>query len=477
MLLEAAAEDGTERIYHMKKDIIVTNDAIAAISTPHGEGAIGIVRLSGGKTQQIFKEVFAPSKPVKRYQSHRLYHGAIVNGAKDVIDQVMAAFMKAGKTYTGEDMLEIYTHGGSNVVNAVLQRVLKAGARLAERGEFTRRAFLNGKMDLLQAEAVLDLIKADTDTARKQAMNQITGVLSEFISSIKKKLVQVKTNIEVQIDFPEEDVSPKQLFDLKFILQTAHDEVIHILQSYEHARIIRDGIQSVLIGRPNVGKSSLFNTLIGENRAIVTPHPGTTRDYIEEAVNYQGLKLVFIDTAGIRSSEEPIEKLGIEMTHSIVEKADTIIMVIDPTTASQYHEELTIAKEHKDNVVIAINKIDIASAAQIEQAKRVFEGYPVFAVSAITREGVESLVQGISASSRAPSIENAPVINRYRHKQALEHIELSLHAAINLIDQQAFPEIVAEEVDSALVGLKELSGEVTSQDILDKIFSEFCIGK
>ncbi len=462
----------------MKKNTIVTTDTIAAISTAQGEGAIGIVRLSGNKAYQIFREIFLPSKPIKKYQSHRLYRGSVMNGANtSSLDQVLIAFMKAGKTYTGEEMVEIYTHGGSNVINSVLQRVLKAGARLADRGEFTRRAFLNGKMDLLQAEAVLDLIRADTDAARVQAIKQISGVLSGFISSIKKKLVQVKTNIEVLIDFPEEEASPKQLFDLKFILQAAHDEVMHVLKSYDHAKIIREGVHVVLTGRPNAGKSSLFNAIVGENRAIVTPHPGTTRDYIEEAINYKGIKFVFTDTAGIRSSEEPIEKLGMEMTRSRVEKSDIVIIVIDPSATSRYDEELSIAKEYKENVMIAINKVDIASADQIEQAKNAFEDYTVFPVSAKTREGVESLIQGLSGPSLAPSIENAPVINRYRHKQALEHIELSLNAAINLIDQQAFPEIVAEEVDSALAGLKELTGEVTSQDILDKIFAEFCIGK
>ena len=462
----------------MKKNTIVTTDTITAISTAQGEGAIGIVRMSGNKAYQILREIFSPSKPVKKYQSHRLYHGFVMNGTNNTfLDQVMIAFMKAGKTYTGEDMVEIYTHGGSNVINSVLQRVLKAGARLADRGEFTRRAFLNGKMDLLQAEAVLDLIRADTDAARVQAIKQVSGVLSEFIVSIKKKLIQVKTNIEVLIDFPEEDVSPKQLFDLKFILQAAHDEVVHALKSYEHAKMIREGIHVVLIGMPNAGKSSLFNAIVGENRSIVTPHPGTTRDYVEEAINIKGVKLVFTDTAGIRNSEEPIEKLGIEMTRSRVEKSDIVIIVTDPSAASDYDEELTIAQEHKDNVIIAINKVDIASADQIEQAKNAFENYSVFLVSAKTHEGIESLVQGVSGPSHAPSIENAPAINRYRHKQALEHIELSLNAAINLIDQQAFPEIVAEEVDSALAGLKELTGEVTSQDILDKIFAQFCIGK
>ena len=462
----------------MKKNTIVTTDTIAAISTAQGEGAIGIVRLSGSKAYQIFREIFSPAKPIKKYQSHRLYYGSIMNGSnKSLLDRVMIAFMKAGQTYTGEDMVEIYTHGGSHVINTVLQRVLEAGARLADRGEFTRRAFLNGKMDLLQAEAVLDLIRADTDAARVQAIKQISGALSEFIDSIKKKLVQVKSIIEVLIDFPEEDVSPKQLFDLKFILQAALDEVVHVLKSYEHAKVIREGVYVVLIGRPNVGKSSLFNVIVGENRAIVTPHPGTTRDYIEEAISINGIKLVFTDTAGIRSSEEPVEKLGIAMTRTMVEKSDIVVVVTDPSAASQYGDELSIAHEHKDKVIIAVNKVDIASAEQIEQAKKTFKDYTVFPVSAKTREGIESLLQGISGPSHAPSIENTPVINRHRHKQALEHIKLSVHAAINLIDQQAFPEIVAEEVDSALVGLKELSGEVTTQDILDKIFAEFCIGK
>ncbi len=460
----------------MKKNAILSDDTIAAISTPNGEGALGIVRVSGKKTVSVMHEIFSPAQPVKRYQSHRLYYGSIVDGS-ECIDQVMAAYLKSGKTYTGEDMLEIYTHGGSNVVNTVLQRVLKAGVRLAERGEFTRRAFLNGKMDLLQAEAVLDLIKADTDFARKQAIGQMTGVLSEFITSIQKKLIQAKTGIEVMIDFPEEDVSQVQLFDLKFILQAAHDEVSHVLGSFEHAKMVREGISSVIVGRPNVGKSSLFNAIIGETRAIVTPHPGTTRDYIEESVHFEGIKLVFIDTAGIRHSEEPVERIGIDMTRTQIGKSDIVIIVVDPAAGSSYDEELSLAQDHRNNAVIALNKTDIAPAERVEQAKKIFGDYQVFPVSAVSRDGIGALLRSLAGPLRAPSPENAPVISRHRHKQALEHIQISLHAAINLIEQQAFPEIVAEEVDSALAGLKDLTGEVTSQDILDTIFSEFCIGK
>jgi|YelNatPaOPRAMG01_1025707.scaffolds.fasta_scaffold16701_1 tRNA modification GTPase len=461
----------------MKKDINKTYDTIAAISTPQGEGAIGIVRLSGKMVYKILKEVFSPATPRKRYQSHRLYLGTIKDESNTPIDQVMIAFMKADKTYTGEDMLEIYTHGGSNVVNSVLQRVLNAGARVAERGEFTRRAFLNGKMDLLQAEAILDLVKADTDLARRQAINQITGQLSKFISSIKDKLIDVKTNLEVMIDFPEEEVSPKQMDDLKLTLQAAHDEVAHVLKSYEQAKLIRDGIHIALIGKPNVGKSSLFNAIIGEDRAIVTPHPGTTRDYIEETITYKGIKLVFADTAGIRSSEEPVEKIGIEMTHSLMERADTIVIVVDPTVQSDYNSELSLAKEHKNNVVIAINKIDIADPKALEQMEMIFREFNRCFVSAKTEEGLDRLKQMLVEPGNMPSIDNAPVINRYRHKQALEHANLFLQAAIELIDQNAFPEIVAEEVDSAITQISELTGEITSQDILDKIFSEFCIGK
>lgn len=461
----------------MKKDLKRDNDTIAAISTPAGEGAIGIVRLSGNDVYKILKEVFLPAKQHKQFQSHRLYHGVILDQSHNIIDQVMIAFMKADKTYTGEDMLEIYTHGGSNSVHAVLQRVIKAGARMAERGEFTRRAFLNGKMDLLQAEAVMDLVKADTDFARKQAINQITGLLSRFVSSIKDKLIDVKTNLEVMIDFPEEDVTPKQWDELKLMLQAAHDEVTHVLKTYDHARIIRDGIHIALIGKPNVGKSSLFNAILRENRAIVTPHPGTTRDYIEEAINYKGIRLVFADTAGIRSSDEPIEKIGIEMTKGLIEQTDIIILVVDPTIAEDYENELSLADEHKGQIIVAINKIDIASSSDLKQAKTTFKDFPTFLVSAKTHEGIELLKQAIIEPNRMPSIENTPVINRYRHKEALEYIEISLNKAMELIDKQAFPEIIAEEVDSAISGLGELTGEITTQDILDRIFSEFCIGK
>ncbi len=461
----------------MKRETISTEQTIAAISTPQGEGAIGIVRLSGSKAYPILKTVFRPSKPIRRYQSHKLYHGIITEEDGRGIDDVMAAFMKARKTYTGEDMAEIYTHGGAGVVRAVLERTLRAGARLAERGEFTRRAFLKGKMDLLQAEAVADLIKADTERARQQAMSQMTGLLSIYISSIKEKLIQVKADLEVMIDFPEEDVSSKQEFDLKFMLQAARDEVNHILKGYEHARIIREGIRVVLIGRPNVGKSSLFNVLIGEDRAIVTPHPGTTRDYIEEAVTYEGIKLVIVDTAGIRKSDEPVEQMGIEKTGSLIEGADVLLMLVEPGAGTGYAEELAIAQAHSRNVVIAINKIDIAPVEKVEEAQQAFRDYPAFPVSAKTQEGLEPLKRRIIEPSQSYSIENTPLINRYRHKQALEHMELSLSAAISLIDAQAFPEIVAEEVDSAVMALKDLTGEVTTEDILDKIFSEFCIGK
>ena len=461
----------------MKKEEIVKTDTIASVATPAGEGAIGIVRLSGDESSLILKKVFRPGKTIKRYINHKMYYGTIIDKTGQPIDQVMIAFMKAPGTYTGEDMLEVYTHGGSGIVNAVLQTVIDTGARLAQRGEFTRRAFLNGKMDLLQSEAVVDLVKADTDAARKQAINQITGKLSQFVSSIKGKLVQVKENIEVQIDFPEDDVTPKQLFDLKVILQVAYDEVKHVLETYDQAKIIRHGISIALVGRPNAGKSSLFNIMLGENRAIVTSYPGTTRDYIEESTSYKGVKLILIDTAGLRNSEEPVEKMGIEMTQAQIKRADIIAVVIDPTIEHSYEEELGIVKEYNDKAILVINKIDITEAKKVEQVKQIFHYHPVYAVSAKTKEGIEALKQGITAPSHAPSIENTPVINRYRHKQVLEHTELVLKAAINLIDEQAFPEIIAEEIDSAILALKDLTGEVTTEDILDRIFSEFCIGK
>ncbi len=461
----------------MKKEIIAKQDTITAIATPAGEGAIGIVRISGSHAEQVLKKIFKPIHSIKRYISHRMYYGAIYERPDTIIDQVMIVLMRADKTYTGEDMVEIYTHGGSAVIHAVLQVTLDAGAKLAQRGEFTRRAFLNGKMDLLQAEAVVDLIKADNDAARKQAINQITGVLSQFILSIKEKLMQVKTNIEVMIDFPEEDSVPKQTEDLKVILQAAYDEVAHVLRNYEQAKIIRQGISVLFIGRPNAGKSSLFNAMLGENRAIVTPDPGTTRDYIEESISYNGLKITLTDTAGLRTSEEPVEKIGIGMTKKLIKTTDIIALLIDPNQHTDYEEELATAEGQKDKIIIVINKIDITEKAKIEKVEKIFKGYKVFSISALTKQGIESLKQGIAAPDQLPSIENTPVINRQRHKQALEHMELSINAAINLIEQQAFTEIIAEEVDSALFALKDLTGEVTAEDVLERIFSEFCIGK
>ncbi len=458
----------------MKKAKIVANDTIVAIATPSGEGAIGIVRISGEKSSRILNKIF---KPGKRYASHRMYYGTVRDVSGRIVDRVMVAFMKADRTYTGEDMIEIYTHGGSNVVHATLQSVIDAGARLAQRGEFTRRAFLNGKMDLLQAEAVVDLIRADNDAARKQALNQMTGMLSKFVLDIKEKLMQVKASLEVLIDFSEDDVDQKQVFDLKLMLQSAHDEIMHVLKNYDQARIIRQGIRVALIGKPNVGKSSLFNAMLGENRAIVMPNPGTTRDYIEESVSYGGQKFVLIDTAGLRYSEEPVEKMGIEMTKSVLGKTDITALIMDPTGDGSYEDEVSAAKEQKGEVVVVINKMDVAHAGKVQRMKEVFSTYRVFPVSAKTGDGVESLKQGIVSSERSLSVENAPAINRQRHKQALEHTELAINAAMNLIDQQAFPEILAEEVDSALLALGELTGEVTTDDVLEKIFAEFCIGK
>lgn len=461
----------------MKKDEIKKTDTIAAIATPQGEGAIGIVRLSGSNLSGTLKKIFHPAVRVKRFISHKLYYGAVVTQTGQTIDQVMLVWMKSPKTYTGEDMIEIHAHGGSGVLHAVLQRVLDTGARVAQRGEFTRRAFLNGKVDLLQSEAVVDLVHADSVSARTQAINQITGVLSRFIHSIREKLVQVKAEVEVQIDFPEEDIAPRKLFDLKVVLQAACDEITHVLDSYERAKIIRQGISVALVGRPNAGKSSLFNTLLGENRAIVTSYPGTTRDYIEESISYNGLRLVFIDTAGLRNSEEPVEMMGIEMAQSQIKKADIIAVVIDPATPGNYEEELAIGKEYGGRVIMLLNKIDMATKERLEEVQRIFQGYPFYTVSAKTQEGIEALKQGISLPSMAPSPENAPVITRYRHKQDLEHTALAVRAAIALIDENAFPEIVAEEIDSALLALKDLTGEVTNEEILDRIFSEFCIGK
>ncbi|MCL4477812.1 MAG: tRNA uridine-5-carboxymethylaminomethyl(34) synthesis GTPase MnmE [Deltaproteobacteria bacterium] len=463
----------------MKKKDFFNSDTITAIATPSGEGAIGIIRISGELTLHIIKNLFKSRKHVKAFKSHSLYYGDINDTSGKTIDNVMLAYMKSPKTYTGENMAEIYTHGSSGVMQAVLKQVIQAGARPAQKGEFTRRAFLNGKMDLLQAEAVLDLIKSDTEASRQQAMSHLKGLLSEYILGIKEKLLQVKSHLEVMIDFPEEDVKPKGVLELGIILQAAHDETAYILNSYEHAKIIKEGIKVAFIGKPNVGKSSIFNAMLGESRAIVTEHPGTTRDYIQESINYQGKKIVLIDTAGLRKSEELVEKLGIEMTKTLIKQADINAIVIDPLKKVSLEEELLVIQGiDMQKVIVLINKIDVCK--DIEEIKRIrtlFSPYQVFTISAKTKQGLDELERAISLYQTKSDIEGNLVISRERHKQAMEHTELALRNAIELLAQQAFPEIIAEEVDSAIMAISELTGEITPEDILDKIFSEFCIGK
>lgn len=468
-------------VFDSSKESPYKYDTIAAISTPFGESGIGIVRVSGPLSEQIAKRIFRHKKGQKEFVSHHFYYGEIIDPDNNhFVDEVLLVFMKAPKTYTREDILEIHCHGGYIVLEKVLELVLKEGARLAEPGEFTKRAFLNGRIDLTQAEAVIDIIRAKTISSLEIATQQLRGRLYNELISLKEILLKHLALIEAHIDFPEEDIDPLHLEEVKRDFSEIIKKLEEWVSTYKEGKIFREGVTCAIIGKTNVGKSSLLNVLLKEDRAIVTPIPGTTRDIIEEVLNIYGIPIRLIDTAGLRKAKDFIEEEGIKRAKQKVTEADLILLIIDGSREID-QDDLEIFKEiESKKKILVLNKIDLPLKIQIDQLKKEFQTDPIVSISALKSQGIEDLKKTIYKFLLGKDIRITPdhlIVSNIRHKIALEKTKESLKNALSGINKKLSIEFIAFEIRQALDSMAEMVGETTSEDILNRIFEQFCIGK
>lgn len=462
------------------------DDTIAAIATPSGEGGIGIVRISGKESVKIAAELFKSMKPVKEFKSRCLHYGTILNPLNNApIDNCLLTIMKSPHSYTGEDVVEIHCHGGSLILQRVLEAMLRCGARTAEPGEFTKRAFLNGKMDLAQAEAVIDVIRAKTDLSLDAARNHLSGKLSKKINAIKEDLVSLLCRIEAELDFPDEEgitlLSNDEVMDR---IGMAADAINQFLLTCDEGKILAHGLKVIIIGRTNVGKSSLLNILLKEERAIVTPMPGTTRDVIEEVINIKGLPVRLMDTAGFRETKDEIEKIGIRFTMDRLKDAQLVLFVIDAAQDDisediKLLKKITSQKNEDIKIILIFNKIDIAEPSKVSSHANIFSNYNIVRISALTEDGIDELNEAVYISAVGQNACNVHdiIITNLRHKIALEKAAGGLKAAQDIIKGNFLRELIAGEVKYAVDCLGEIVGETTTDDILERIFSQFCIGK
>jgi len=456
------------------------DDTIAAISTPLGEGGIGVVRLSGRDSIGIADRIFRGEKNLRQLPSHRVNYGEIIDPRTgEVVDEVLVAVFRSPRSYTAEDMVEISCHGGGLVLRKVLEQALKCGARLAEPGEFTLRAFVNGRIDLSQAEAVAELIRAKTDRGLKLALKHLKGDLSEKIRSYREKLIDILARLEVEIDFSDEDVPPLNREKIMEEIEHMEKELGDLLVTYHEGRILREGLNVVIVGKTNVGKSSLLNALLREDRAIVTPIPGTTRDVISEFANFRGVPVRLVDTAGYRISQDRIELEGIRRTKIEMEEADLLLLIID-TSVEIDEEDMDLKRQvSRRRYLTVFNKIDIAPPDLIKKNEEKVGKDPIIKVSALKGEGLENLKEKVISGflDLQKDRTQGVVLSSLRHKDALSRAKRSLALAKDSLRKDMSPEFVALDVKASLDAIGEVVGETVTDDILNKIFSEFCIGK
>ena len=413
-------------------------------------------------------------------KSYTMKYGHIYDGeTNELIDEVIISFMKGPKSFTAEDTIEINCHGGVVSTNKVLETVIKAGARLAEPGEFTKRAFLNGRIDLSQAEAIIDVIKAKTDKAHEVAQSQLEGSLSKKIRELRFKVTEVLAHLEVSIDFAEEDVEEITYKTLRGNAEDIKREIKKLYDTSESGKILRDGLKTVIIGKPNVGKSSLLNSILGENRAIVTDIAGTTRDAIEEFVNIKGIPLKIVDTAGIRETEDIVEKIGVERSKESYNTADLVIMVLDSSRPlSQEDREILETLENKKTIVL-LNKTDLPQQIDIDELSKYVDCSSIIKISALQHKGIEELQDKIEAMVYKGSVKNSSnlMITNSRHKDALLKAYESINDAISAIDQNMPYDFIEVDFKNIWDYLGYINGDTVKEDLLDTIFANFCIGK
>ncbi|WP_126578997.1 tRNA uridine-5-carboxymethylaminomethyl(34) synthesis GTPase MnmE [Tengunoibacter tsumagoiensis] len=467
------------------------NDTIAAIATPQGVGGIGVIRVSGSDAFALVSPLFRRRANDQIPPSHQLTYGHIIDPqSQELLDEVLVAFMRAPHTYTREDVVEIQGHGGPLVLKRLLRAVLAQGARMANPGEFTLRAFLNGRLDLAQAESVMDLIESQTEVGRRLAVQQLQGQLSSQLQEARHTILGVVARIEASIDFPEDDVPTPTVAELVPIVSLAQRQIAQLLAGSEQGRLYRQGLRTAIIGRPNVGKSSLLNALLRTERAIVTSVAGTTRDTVEEVANLRGIPLHLIDTAGITPTDDPVEQIGIQRSRAAAESADVILLVFDGATPltvqdRQIMDELQALgfgareKSSSRSVVLVLNKADCQQRVETGELQEIWPDAPLVATSTLSGQGLADLEEAIvelALSGKLQSNENV-LVTSARHQDALRRAAEHIDAAIASLQKNLPLDFVSIDLRAGYDVLGEVTGETASDDLLDKIFHEFCIGK
>ena len=455
-------------------------DTIAAVATAYGEGGIGIIRISGEKALSILEEVFEFAGETSQIVNRRMTYGRIVDRENEqIIDEVLAIYMKGPKTYTAEDVVEINCHGSMVSLRKTLALVLRKGARLAEPGEFTKRAFLNGRLDLSQAEAVIDIIKAKTDRSFDVAMSQLEGALSLRVTEIRQKLLDLLVDITVNIDYPDEDIEELTYDKIEENILLIGEMIEKLLSTADTGRMIREGIRVAIVGKPNVGKSSLMNSLLRETRAIVTEIPGTTRDTIEEAISIRNIPVYLVDTAGIRETSDEVERLGIERSKAAFNEADFIIFIMDGSSAiSDEDREIASYLDGRDSVVL-INKNDLERGFTNDDVRELVNDPVIIETSLINNEGIEEIENHIEdlVYGGELSQHDSTMVNNVRHIELLKQSRDSLRDAMEMTLAREALDFIEVDVRNAYDLLGEITGETVSDDIINEVFARFCLGK
>ncbi|HHO6189013.1 TPA: tRNA uridine-5-carboxymethylaminomethyl(34) synthesis GTPase MnmE [Staphylococcus aureus] len=456
-------------------------DTITSISTPMGEGAIGIVRLSGPQAVEIADKLYKGKHLLNDVPSHTINYGHIIDPeSKEVVEEVMVSVLRAPKTFTREDIIEINCHGGILTINRVLELTMTYGARMAEPGEFTKRAFLNGRIDLSQAEAVMDFIRSKTDRASKVAMNQIEGRLSDLIKKQRQSILEILAQVEVNIDYPEyydvEDATTEFLLEQS---KEIKQEINRLLDTGAQGKIMREGLSTVIVGKPNVGKSSMLNNLIQDNKAIVTEVAGTTRDVLEEYVNVRGVPLRLVDTAGIRETEDIVEKIGVERSRKALSQADLILFVLNNNEALTQEDYTLYEVVKNEDVIVIVNKMDLEQNIDINEVKDMIGDTPLIQTSMLKQEGIDELEIQIRDLFFGGEVQNQDMtyVSNSRHISLLKQARQTIQDAIDAAESGVPMDMVQIDLTRTWEILGEIIGETASDELIDQLFSQFCLGK
>ncbi|MGL5207104.1 MAG: tRNA uridine-5-carboxymethylaminomethyl(34) synthesis GTPase MnmE [Acidaminococcaceae bacterium] len=457
------------------------DDTISAVATALGEGAIGIIRLSGPRSCEIADRIFqaASGKRLEKYPPNTLVYGHIKDAEGIVVDEALVVFMRSPRSYTAENVVEIQSHGGIQSLKKILSLTYEAGARPAEPGEFTKRAFLNGRIDLAQAEAVMDIIKARSEVSLKLALRQQQGQLSREIGFLRKRLLNIIVNLEAVIDYPEEDIEEVTFQNVKNTIDDVQSEISLLLNNAHTGKIMREGMKTVIIGRPNVGKSSLLNSLLKEERAIVSEIPGTTRDVIEEQLLIDGIPLVLTDTAGIRNTDDYVEKIGVEKTKKILEEAELAIVVLDGSESLRTEDiEILQAVKEKPYVII-VNKGDLPQALDLSSLERDFGADNIMQLSAMTSAGVDNFIAWLKkyVYGNGGQLEDGIYVQNTRHEYLLKKALSSLEEALAAAKAHVPYDCIIIDLRNAVEAIGFITGDTVSDEIINEIFARFCVGK